>query len=88
MSVMLFAIDGGKVRALRGDMTQVELAEKADVSRITIVRVEHGQANELSIAKCNRIAEALNVNVGDFVLFKTRAQIDHEARQRKRRGRG
>lgn len=83
---MLFAIDGGKVREFRGDMTQVELAEKAGLSRITVVRVEHGQANELSIAKCNRIAEALGVNVGDFVLFKTREQIEQDARRRKRRG--
>lgn len=85
---MLFAIDGGKVRELRGEMTQVELAKRAGVSRITVVRVEHGQANELSIAKCNQIAEALNVSVGDFVLFKTRAQIEQAARQRKRRGKG
>jgi transcriptional regulator with XRE-family HTH domain len=82
---MLFAIDGKKVRELRGEMTQVELAERAGVSRITVVRVEHGQANALSIANCNRLAEALGVNVGDFVLFKTREQIEHAARQRKRR---
>lgn len=82
---MLFAIDGDRLRELRGEMTQVELARRAGISRITVVRVEHGQANELSIGTCNRIAEALDVNVGDFVLFKTRAQIEHAARQRKRR---
>lgn len=66
-------------------MTQAELAEKAGVARATVIRIERGQAQSLTLTTANKIAIALGVNVSDFVLFKTLAQIEHEARQRKRR---
>lgn len=84
---MLFALSGGAVRDLRGEMTQAELAKKAGVARATVIRIERGQSSSITIDTANRIAEALGVNVTDFVLFKTREQIDRERKQ-KRRGKG
>jgi putative transcriptional regulator len=55
------------IRTLRffaGEMTQQELAEKAGVSRQTIIAVEAGRYSP-SLEFAFRIAEALGVEIGE-----------------------
>lgn len=85
LSVMLLAVDRAALKKLRTGMTQAELAEKAGVARITVIRVEGGQTASLTFDTANRLAEALDVNVSAFVVFRTREEIEREKRQRKRR---
>lgn len=84
MNVMLLALDPGALKKLRTGMTQAQLAEKAGVARGTIIRLETGHPESLTFDTANRLAEALGVNVTAFVSFKTRAEIERDARQRKR----
>jgi len=55
---------------IRGKMTQEELAEKAGVSRSTVVTVEAGKG--CSLANLFKLAEALGVKTGDLCLPKER----------------
>ena len=54
-----------KAREKRG-LTQVELAERAGVSRVTISYLETGQ-RQPSMDLLHRLAKALKVKVGDLL---------------------
>lgn len=49
-------------------MTQIELAEKAGISRFTLMKIENGQSPNASAATIANIARALGVST-DFLLF-------------------
>ena len=58
-----------KLRFFTGEMTQQELAEKAGVSRQTIIAVEAGKyAPSLELAF--RIADAFGVKIGEVFDYK------------------
>lgn len=57
-----------QVRELKG-MTQEELADKANISRQTIVNLESGGVVTTSTKTMLKIAKALNVKVTDIFLF-------------------
>lgn len=60
------------VARLRGSMTQEHLAQKAGLSRQTVMAVEKGQA--VTLQNLIRLADALGVNPAD--LFITDEQFD------------
>ena len=43
-------------------LTQEELAEKAELSRVTINKIENGRTNDMSTRTLLRLAKALNVD--------------------------
>lgn len=43
-------------------MTQEELAEKAELSRVTINKIENGRTNDMSTRTLLRLAKALQVD--------------------------
>jgi transcriptional regulator with XRE-family HTH domain len=47
-------------------LTFEQLAERADVSRRTLINIEHGKANP-TVKKVHAIAHALNVPIADLV---------------------
>lgn len=53
-----------KLRFFAGEMTQLELAEKAGASRQTIVALEAGKYTP-SLEMAYKIAHAFNVNIND-----------------------
>lgn len=53
-----------KLRFFANEMTQLELAEKAGVSRQTIVALEAGKYNP-SLEMAFRIAEVFHVSIGE-----------------------
>ncbi len=61
-----------QVRRLRfenGEMTQQQLADKADVTRQTIIAIEQGKYSP-SLALAFRIANALNTKIEDVFEYK------------------
>ena len=58
-----------KLRFLAGEMTQLELAEKAEASRQTIVALESGKYTP-SLELAFRIADALGVQIGEVFEYK------------------
>lgn len=62
---------GNKLREYRESvgMTQVELAEKSNVSRVTISQLEQGTERNTTTKTLLRIAKALNTTV-DNIFFK------------------
>lgn len=50
------------------NMTQIELAEKAGISRYTLMKIENGQSPNVSAVIILKIALALGVST-DFLLF-------------------
>jgi putative transcriptional regulator len=53
-----------KLRFFTGEMTQQELAEKAGISRQTIIAIEAGNYSP-SLELAFRIADAFGVKIGD-----------------------
>ena len=53
-----------KLRFFNGEMTQQELAEKAGISRQTIIAIEAGNYSP-SLELAFRIADAFGVKIGD-----------------------
>ncbi len=66
-----------KLRFFTNEMTQAELAEKAGVSRQTILAVEAGKYSP-SLELAFRIADAFGVNIGEV--------FDHEIQGKEREG--
>ena len=61
-----------QIRRLRfenGEMTQQQLADKANVTRQTIIAVEQGKYSP-SLSLAFRIANALNTNIEDVFEYK------------------
>lgn len=60
---------GYRVRELRRErsLTQNQLAEKANVSRITIINIENGTAKSVLSTTLIGIADALGVTVDDLI---------------------
>jgi transcriptional regulator with XRE-family HTH domain len=59
-----------KTLRLRSLLTQRELADKAGVSRGTVVRIEDGQP--ANVATVRKLAEALGVTAGDLTGERTK----------------
>lgn len=61
---------GKKVRALRAarDLSQEELAERADLDRTYISGIERGKRN-ISIVNIAKIAAALRVKISELLTF-------------------
>ena len=53
---------------LKNNLTQEELAIKANISRATIVKIESGDAVEVKISTLQAIAKALDCPVSAFFL--------------------
>jgi transcriptional regulator with XRE-family HTH domain len=51
-------------------MTQAQLAKKAGVSRMTVWRIEHGQAESVTFGVVNRLAKALGEDADVLVTFE------------------
>ena len=51
----------------KANMTQVELAEKSGVSRITINRIENGELKETTLGTLSKLAKTLCVSIDDLV---------------------
>jgi len=64
-----------KLRFLAGEMTQLELAEKAEASRQTIVALESGKYTP-SLELAFRIADALGVQIGEVFEYKEASEKD------------
>jgi Predicted transcriptional regulators len=58
-----------KLRFLAGEMTQLELAERAEASRQTIVALESGKYTP-SLELAFRIADVLGVPIGEVFEYK------------------
>ena len=54
----------------RAEMTQAELAEKAGVSRHTVMRIEAGRIESITFETVNRLARALKVDADVLVTFE------------------
>ena len=56
------------IRAIReeNNMTQNELAKKANISRATIIKLESGEEMEVKISTLEALANALNCPVSAF----------------------
>lgn len=67
---MLITIRPGALERLRGDLTQRELAERAEVSRATINRIEGGHAESITFSTVNKLARALDVDADVLVSFE------------------
>ena len=55
-----------KVRAKLG-LTQDDLAKKADIKYTTLMKVESGTVNKLSVQTMDKIARALGVSIEDLI---------------------
>ena len=55
---------------LKNNLTQEELAIKANISRATIVKIESGDAVEVKISTLQAIAKALDCPVSAFLCNK------------------
>jgi len=62
-----------KLRFFANEMTQQELAEKAGVSRQTIIAVEAGKYSP-SLELAFRIAEAFGVKIGEVFDYEIRGE--------------
>ncbi len=49
------------------NMTQLELCNKANISRQTVIDLESGKDVNTTIATLQRLAEVLNCKVGDLI---------------------
>lgn len=62
-----------KLRFFAGEMTQQELAEKAGISRQTVIAIEAGKyAPTLELAF--RIADAFGVGIGEVFGYETKEE--------------
>lgn len=77
----MILLDSDALTTLRRgkDLSQSELARRAGIARVTVNRLENGQADAVTFATINRIAEALGIDADAFVTFE---------RDSKRRGKG
>ncbi|MFH1233696.1 MAG: helix-turn-helix transcriptional regulator [Patescibacteria group bacterium] len=55
-----------KMRAKLG-LTQDDLAKKADIKYITLMKVESGTLNKPSVQTMDKIAKALGVSIEDLI---------------------
>lgn len=62
---MIFRIR--EIRMSKG-MTQTDLAKKAEITRVTLWRLETGEDYDPSVNTLKRIADALNVTLSDLIL--------------------
>jgi transcriptional regulator with XRE-family HTH domain len=53
----------------RGDESQLSLAKRSGVSRGTIIRIENGHAESVTLDTINRLAEALGCDADVLVAF-------------------
>lgn len=58
-----------KERRTECRMTQVELAEKAGISRATISKIENNEEVNLTTQTIAKLSEVLGVNPSDIFLF-------------------
>ena len=68
-----------KLRFFAGEMTQLELAEKAGASRQTIVALEAGKYTP-SLELAFRIADVFGVPIGDVFEYKTENRRDKNSK--------
>ncbi len=60
-----------KLRFFANEMTQQELAEKAGISRQTVIAIEAGKYSP-SLELAFRIAEAFGVSIGEVFAYETK----------------
>lgn len=58
-----------RVERAKKDMTQAQLAEKSGLSRMTIMRMENGDATVTSVANCLKVAGALECRLEDILIL-------------------
>lgn len=63
-----------KLRFFASEMTQVELAEKAGISRQTIIAIEAGKYSP-TLELAFRIADAFGVEIGEVFSYETKADV-------------
>ncbi|WP_405379726.1 helix-turn-helix domain-containing protein [Phascolarctobacterium sp.] len=55
-----------EIRQKQG-LTQLELANKANIARATIIKIENGDEVEVKVSTLQALAEALGCSVADFL---------------------
>ncbi len=73
---MMLVNDLKKLRFLRGEMTQEELARRVGVSRQTVIAIEKGKYNP-SVTLALKIAEVFGVVVEDIFRLK---EVEEDAK--------
>lgn len=66
----MIALRPGALKRLRGDTSQSALARKADVARMTVRRIESGEAESVTFETINKLAKALGVDADMLVTFE------------------
>ena len=72
MGVKMIMLDSGALTTLRKgkELSQSELARRAGIARATVNRLETGQAEAVTFATINALAEALGIDADAFVTFE------------------
>lgn len=65
----MFTNIGEKMKKIRNDkgMTQEELAQKANISYITLVKIEQGKVENPTMKTLQKIAKALEISLDEIV---------------------
>lgn len=65
----MFTNIGEKIKKIRNDqnLTQEELAQKAEISYITLVKIEQGKVENPTMKTLQKIAKALAVSLDELV---------------------
>ena len=58
-----------KVLLAMKDMTQIRLAEEAEVREATLIAMNKGRLKQIPIETLNRICKVLDCNVGDILSY-------------------
>ena len=66
-----------KLRFFANEMTQQELAEKAEVSRQTVISIEASKYSP-SLELAFRIADAFGVKIGDVFDYEVEGKLNNE----------
>jgi len=70
LKVKMIQLRPEALKKWRAEMTQAELAEKAGVSRHTVMRIEAGRIESITFETVNRLARALKVDADVLVTFE------------------
>lgn len=64
---------------LKNNLTQEELAKKANISRATVIKLESGEEMEVKISTLEALADALDCPVSAFFMQQMSSVLDKGA---------